>query len=184
MSVAPTELLTERLTLRQWRDDDRAPLAAMNADPEVMRDFGRTFERDESDRKFDRFANAFETHGYGRWVVEGSIDGDPPEFLGYTGVMPVRSEHPLGPHEDVGWRLRRTAWGHGFACEAARAALEDAFGRVGLDEVFAYTAPDNIRSQAVMERLGLRRDPSLDFSIDYEMLGEWSGLVWVADSPR
>lgn len=146
-----------------------------------MHDFGATHTRDESDRKFDRYAATFDDVGYGRWVVEGSIDGTPPAFLGYTGITPNREDdHPLGHHDDLGWRLRREAWGHGFASEAARASLQDAFTRVGLTEVVAYTAPDNVRSQAVMTRAGLRRDESLDFDAHVDGIGMWHGLVWVA----
>jgi RimJ/RimL family protein N-acetyltransferase len=75
-------------------------------------------------------------------------------FLGYTGVMPVAADHPLGSHFDIGWRLVRRYWGFGYATEAARAALADAFQRLGLAEILAYIAPDNQRSQRVMERLG------------------------------
>jgi RimJ/RimL family protein N-acetyltransferase len=78
--------------------------------------------------------------------------------------------------------LVRHAWGHGYATEAARAALSDAFTRVGLTEVLAYTALDNLRSQAVMDRLQLRRDPSRDFTADYDTVKGWRGLVWVARS--
>jgi RimJ/RimL family protein N-acetyltransferase len=80
---------------------------------------------------------------------------------------------------DAGGRLVRSAWGHGYATEAARAALHDAFTRCGLREIVAYTAPDNLRSQAVMARLGLLRDPCRDFSGPYG--GKmWRSLVWVA----
>lgn len=178
--VEPPQLTTERLTLRRWYEEDRVPFAALNADPDVMHDLGGPIHRFASDRKFDRFTEVFDDHGYGRWVIEGSVDGTEPGFLGYTGIMPNRGHHPLGRHQDLGWRLRRDAWGHGFASEAARAALHDVFTRVGLKEVFAYTAPDNLRSQAVMQRLGLRRDSSLDFSAHYDELGTWHGLVWVA----
>jgi len=153
----------------------------MNADAEVMQDLGGTLDRDASDRKLERYDAAFDKYGYGRWVLEGSIDGADASFLGYTGVMANRGDHPLGDHDDLGWRLRRNAWGHGFASEAAAAALDDAFTRVGLTDVVAYTAADNVRSQAVMHRIGLRRDSSLDFSAHYDAVGTWHGLVWIAD---
>jgi RimJ/RimL family protein N-acetyltransferase len=96
--------------------------------------------------------------------------------------MPSPRGHPLGPHAEIGWRLARPAWGHGYATEAARASLDDVFTRCGLAEVLAYTAPDNARSQAVMTRLGLRRDPARDHSLQYGP-GIWHGLTWVATSP-
>lgn len=127
-------------------------------------------------RKLDRYTAAYRQHGFCRWAIEGK-DGS---FLGYTGIMPSPVDHPLGSHFEIGWRLVRHAWGHGYATEAARAALDDAFMRVGLAEVIAYTAPENSRSQAVMRRLQLHRDPSRDFTADYGTFKGWRGLVWVA----
>lgn len=168
-------IATERLTLRSWREDDREAFAAMHADPEVMWDMGGPFSRAKSDAKFDRYSDAFVRCGYCRWAVENRAG----RFVGYTGLMPSRAGHPLGVHSDIGWRFVRAAWGNGYATEAARAALEDAFARIGLKEVLAYTSADNLRSQAVMARLGLVRAESLDYS---EGTGdaEWHGLVWVA----
>jgi RimJ/RimL family protein N-acetyltransferase len=105
-------------------------------------------------------------------------------FVGYAGVA-AHSEpgHPLGLHDEIGWRLTRTAWGNGYATEAARAALADVFTRIGLSEVLSYTSPDNVRSQAVMRRLNLRRDRSRDFTATYPEFESWSGLVWVATAP-
>jgi RimJ/RimL family protein N-acetyltransferase len=166
---------TQRLRLRPWQDSDRDDFAAMVADPEVMVDTQRPLDREESDVKFDRYAAAFERLGYCRWALE-TLDG---AFVGYTGVMPAHQGHPLGPHHEMGWRLVRAAWSNGYATEAARAALADVFERVGLSEVLAYTAPDNIRSQAVMTRLDLQREPRLDFT-SVNSGAPWTGLVWVA----
>jgi RimJ/RimL family protein N-acetyltransferase len=167
---------TTRLRLRVWRTTDRDAFAALNSDAEVMADEGGPIDRASSDAKLDRYAMAFERYGFGRWVVEDHAGA----FLGYAGVMPSPSEHPLGEHFEIGWRLIRMAWGYGYATEAARAALDDAVGRAGLAEVLAYTAADNLRSQAVMERLHLRRDPARDFTADYAHQKGWRGLVWVA----
>jgi RimJ/RimL family protein N-acetyltransferase len=136
-------------------------------------------DRARSDAKFDRYVAAFECHGFCRWAIEGP-DG---QFLGYAGVMPSRPGHPLGPHADIGWRLVRSAWGRGYATEAAKASLRDVFERVGLKEVLAYTSADNVRSRAVIERLKLQRIASLDYS---EPLGAgmWQGLVWRARPSR
>jgi RimJ/RimL family protein N-acetyltransferase len=168
-------LQTARLTLRVWREDDRDAFAALNADPEVAWDLGGPLTRAASDAKLDRYRTTFARHGFSRLAIEDRAG----RFLGYAGVMPSRQNHPLGPHIELGWRLARAAWGQGYATEAARATLADAFGRVGVREVLAYTASDNHRSQAVMKRLGLQRDERLDFS---EQNGDrlWHGLVWMA----
>ena len=167
-------ILTPRLRLRLWRDTDRHLFAVMNADPEVMEDLGGPITRAESDAKMDRYKAAWEKHGLGRWVIE-THGGD---FLGYTGVLPAHSDHPLGEHYEAGWRLLRSAWGNGYASEATRAAFDDAFARLGLSEIVAYTAPDNLRSQAVMTRLGLTRDKTRDFTLSGPR-GIWRGLVWL-----
>jgi len=170
---------TPRIRLRCWRESDRDAFAALHAHPEVMSDVGGPLDWAQSDAKLDRYVAAFAQYGFTRWAVERR-DGD---FLGYAGLMPSRPAHPLGPHADIGWRLARPAWGHGYATEAAEAALHDGFTRCGLIEVLAYTATDNLKSQAVMARLRLRRDPSRDFSEPYS-LGLWHGLVWVATPSR
>lgn len=168
---------TQRLLLRRWRDSDADAFAAMNADAEVMADLGGPIDRAASDAKLIRFTKAFENHGLTRWLIEDRVSG---AFLGYAGID-HHADHPLGPHYDIGWRLTRPAWGHGYASEAAAVALDDAFTRVGLSEVFAYTAPGNLRSQAVMTRLGLERALSRDFTLDAGK-GPWRGLVWLARS--
>ena len=168
---------TPRLLLRPWNDDDRAPFAALHADPEVMLDQGGPIDRAASDEKLDWYREAFEKLGFCSWAIESRAG----EFLGYAGIMPAELPHPLGAHHEAVWRLKRSAWGQGYASEAARAALNDVFNRARLPIVFAYTAPDNLRSQAVMNRLGLRRDPARDFTHDYENFPAWHGLVWVAE---
>jgi RimJ/RimL family protein N-acetyltransferase len=169
-------ITTPRLRLRTWQETDRDAFADMHADPEVMHDYGGPISREKSDAKLDRYAAAYREHGFCRWAVE-TREG---EFLGYTGLMPTRVDHPLGAHVDIGWRLMRQAWGYGYATEAADAALTDAFTRIGISEVLAYTAPDNLRSQGVMTRLQMRREPQRDFTADYEGTEHWHGLVWAA----
>jgi len=168
-------ILSDRLRLRDWRDSDGDALAALNADPEVSRDLGGPLSGAESDAKLARYMATFEDVGFCRWLVEDRCE----QFLGYAGVMPSRSSHPLGHHFDIGWRLVRSAWGRGYATEAAKASLRDVFERVHLKEVLAYTSADNIRSQAVIKRLDMQRAASLDHS---EPVGKgmWRGLVWVA----
>jgi RimJ/RimL family protein N-acetyltransferase len=166
---------SERLTLRNWQNSDRAMFAALNADPEVTPDLGGPLDRATSDAKLDRYIASFERHGFCRWAIE-DLNGN---FLGYAGVMPSRPHHPLGPHAEIGWRLMRSAWGHGYATEAASACLKDVFERVRLKEVLTYTSADNFRSQAVMARLNLQRKPSLDYS-EPQGAEMWHGMVWAA----
>ncbi|MDH2443746.1 GNAT family N-acetyltransferase [Amnibacterium sp. CER49] len=151
---------TERLLLRRWRDDDRAPFAALNADPEVMRHFPARLSREESDALIDRIEQHFDRHGYGLWALERRDTG---EFLGFTGLAVPRFEAHFTPAVEVGWRLARSAWGAGYASEAARAALAVGFGDAGLDEIVSFTVPANTRSRAVMERIGMTHDERDDF---------------------
>jgi RimJ/RimL family protein N-acetyltransferase len=171
-------LETRRLRLRSWRDSDRSDFAALHADPEVMADYGGPLDSTASNAKFARYQSAFADRAFARWAAE-TIDG---LFLGYVGLMPSRSGHPLGAHADIGWRLHRFAWGKGYATEAAAAALDDAFSRCGLAEVLAYTTATNVRSQAVIARLGLTRDPTRDFAEDVEG-ALWHCLVWAINAP-
>ena len=157
---AMQELDTERLRLRRWRDGDRAPFAAMNADPEVMEHFVTPLTRAESDAFVDRIGRCFDERGYGLWVVEERATG---AFCGYVGLWPAEFDAPFTPAVEVGWRLPRAAWGKGYATEAARAAVADGFERVGLDEIVSFTAVVNERSWRVMERLGMVRDAAGDF---------------------
>ena len=170
---------TDRLILRPWREADRESYAALNADPEVMHDYPALPERDWVDAKFDRYSAHFRNHGFGRWMLERKSDG---QTLGYTGIMPIWPEHPYGEGMEIGWRLVRSAWGQGYASEAATAALADGFGRLGFDEVVAYTTETNDRSQAVMRRSGMTYDPGRDFhhpdQADGSSLRRW--LIYVA----
>jgi RimJ/RimL family protein N-acetyltransferase len=156
---APDSLETERLLLRRWRDDDREPFAAMNADPVVMEHFQAPLTRQQSDDFVDRIIARFELEAYGLWAVELRASG---AFAGYVGLWPVPEGLPFGPVE-VGWRLARHAWDEGYASEGARATVADGFGRLGIEEIVSFTSLDNIRSQRVMEKLGMTRDPSGDF---------------------
>lgn len=177
------ELTTTRLRLRRWCESDREAFAELNTDTEVMADLGGPLDRNASDRKLDHYAAAFEAVDYGRWCLEWLDATGSPRFLGYAGVMPVHEQHPLGGHDEIGWRLHRDVWGLGIASEATRAALDDVFSRIGLREVLSYTSADNTRSQAVTQRIGLERDESRDFSQYYEQLGTRRGHVWFAANP-
>ncbi|MGW3343949.1 GNAT family N-acetyltransferase [Nonomuraea rubra] len=151
---------TERLIMRRWREEDRAPFAAMNADPEVMEHFPARLTRVESDELIDRIEAQFDRLGYSLWALEVRESG---EFIGFTGLALQTFEAPFLPAVEIGWRLARPAWGHGYAIEAARRAARYAFEEAGLDGLISMTAERNLRSQAVMRRLGMTRDPAEDF---------------------
>lgn len=154
------EPATERLLLRRWREQDRSPFAALNADPEVMAHFPALLSRAESDAMVDRCQAAMAENGWGLWAVELRGTGS---FLGYVGLSVPSFEAAFTPCVEVGWRLARAAWGHGYAVEAARAALDAAYGTLGLDAVVSFTAVDNARSRRVMDRLGMHHEPADDF---------------------
>lgn len=150
---------TDRLTLRRWRDDDRAAFHAVNADPAVMATIGPVMSRADSDAFLNRLESAFDLQGYGLWCVD--LDG---ESIGFTGFM-----HPwFRDGVEIGWRIRSDHWGHGYAPEAARACLDLGLrsvdhGGIGFDEVITFTAAINTKSIRVMEKLGFVRDPAGDF---------------------
>jgi ribosomal-protein-alanine N-acetyltransferase len=156
----PVELRTGRLLMRPWRPGDREPFAALNADPEVMRHFPALLSRAESDATIERVQAGFDQHGYGLWAVELLDTG---EFIGFTGLQWIPFEAHFTPALEVGWRLARGAWGHGYASEAAREAVRFAFTEAGLREIVSMTVPANDRSRAVMRRLGMTRDATGDF---------------------
>lgn len=155
-----TVFQTERLLLRTWRADDLEPFAAMSADDEVMRYFPMRHDRAETEAHIRLITRNLEHYGFGWWAVEvpGVFD-----FAGFTGLFMPRFHAHFTPCFEIGWRLRRDAWGQGFATEAAEACLDFAFERLGLNEVVSMAVAANRRSRAVMERLGMTRRPEDDF---------------------
>jgi ribosomal-protein-alanine N-acetyltransferase len=148
-------LRTERLLLRAWRDDDITPFAAMCADPIVMEHFPKLLDRAETEAAVGRIRMHWQREGFGLWAVE--VDGG---FIGFTGLARPAF---MPDSVEVGWRLAAAHWGKGYATEAARAAIAYGFDTLGLREIVSMTIPANLRSQAVMHKLGMTRDPDADF---------------------
>jgi len=151
---------TERLALRAWRPEDRAPFAALNADPVVVEYLAGPLDRAASDELVAAHEAHWAAEGFGTWAVE--VPGVAP-FVGSVGLRRMPAGLPFTPAVEVAWRLARRWWGHGYATEAARAALTFGFDTAGLDDVVSFTAVGNARSRGVMERLGMTRDPAGDF---------------------
>ena len=151
---------TRRLRLRQWREADRKPFAAMNADPEVMAYFPELYSRARSDGFVDSQMAHLDARGWGWFAIETR---DSERFCGFVGLAEPGFEAPFMPAVEIGWRLARPFWGKGYATEGARATIALAFDDLGIDELVSFTAVANRRSRAVMERLGMRYDPVDDF---------------------
>lgn len=152
---APIELDTARLRLRPWVAADRAPFAALNADPRVMEFFPRILDRAASDAIIDVLQLHIDERGYGFWAAELRDTG---EFIGFIGIQVPRAKLPFSPCVEIGWRLAFPHWGRGYASEGARESLRAGFGTLGLDEIVSFAVNSNLRSLAVMQKLGMRED--------------------------
>jgi RimJ/RimL family protein N-acetyltransferase len=156
--LTPAQLRGARVTLRQWRNADHAAFAQLNADPVAMEFFPSTLSPEESDAMVQRCHDAIAERGWGFWCLE--IGG---ACAGFTGLNVPTFEAPFMPGVEIGWRLHPRYWGHGYATEAARLALDYGFGALRLQEIVSFTAVGNVRSRAVMERIGMRHDAAGDF---------------------
>jgi len=157
----PGALATTRLLLRRWRETDLAPFAALNADPEVMAHFVMPLTPEQSNAFVrERIMPHFVQYGYGLWAVERR---DTHAFIGFVGLCWQEFPAAFTPALEVGWRLARSQWGHGFATEAADAAIDFGFTDTDVDEIVSMTSSGHGASRAVMERLHMHRDPADDF---------------------
>jgi RimJ/RimL family protein N-acetyltransferase len=138
--------------LRTWRDSDRAEFFRLNGDQTVARYLPAPLSAVESDAFFDQIVTEWAQRGYGRWAVERAADS---AFIGFVGLHYVDFPAPFTPAVEIGWRLLPSAWDHGFATEAAAAAIDDGFGRCGLTDIVSFTYVGHLRSQRVMQRLGM-----------------------------
>ena len=154
------EIRTERLLLRQFRDEDLAPLASINRDPTVMEFIGSSLSDEQSKLMFDRIRLNWIKNGFGLFAVE--VPGEA-EFIGFTGLSIPSFQSHFTPCVEIGWRLASQYWDHGYATEAANAVKHFGFINICLTEIVSFTASKNLRSQHVMEKIGLFRDVKDDF---------------------
>ena len=166
MLVTEFCLNTERLHLRAWREDDLDPFAGMCADPIVMQHFPSTLTRETSAKLVENCKTCFRQHGYFYAPIEVKVTG---EFVGFAGLdyQEADPQYPFAPCVDIGWRLKRSAWGKGYAREAANEWLRFGFETIGLEEIVSFTPHTNILSQKVMRRIGMVRNPADDFKHSY-----------------
>lgn len=158
--MPPTELWTKRLRLREWREEDRAPFAALNADPRVAEFLPTPLGRVESDAFLERAMQHFRDHGFGIYAVESRSERG---CIGFIGLSVAPFEAAFTPCVEIGWRLAAEHWGRGLATEGARAVMAHAFGALRLAEIVSWTVPANARSRRVMEKLGMTHNPADDF---------------------
>lgn len=158
-------LTTDRLHLRQWRDDDLAAFAAINQDPAVMRYLGPVMTIDQTSAMLERIRLSWQTNGFGLFAVERR---DAPGCIGYIGLAVPRFEAHFTPCVEIGWRLASQHWGHGLATEGALAVREWAVHILNLPTLVSFTVRDNLPSRRVMQKIGLTHDPADDF--DHPML--------------
>lgn len=147
------ELKTERLLLRQWKEDDFEVFATMNTDPDVMEFYPDIQSSEESFSMAQTFQNLISHKGWGFWAVERLSDNS---FIGFVGLHEPTYDLPVTPCVEIGWRLSRESWGNGYATEAAQAALNFAFNELKLEQVYSFTSVANIRSRSVMEKIGMK----------------------------
>lgn len=175
--MTPVSLTTQRLTLRPWRHDDVDAFTALCNDPDVMAHYPALQTREQCAAGIARQQAHFAQHGFGLWAMERT---DTPGFIGYTGIQHVPFEAAFTPAIELGWRLAREHWGHGYASEAARAAIAFAFETLRVQELVAFVIPANARSVAVCERLGMTHDAAGDF--DHPRIA--SGARSIAGHPQ
>jgi RimJ/RimL family protein N-acetyltransferase len=160
-------LRTSRLLLRQWRDDDIERFAELSAEPAVMQYLVPFPDRAAMNAWVAAAHRHWVDHGFGPWVVE--LPGEA-SMIGVVGLNNLRFALPFAPSVEAAWRLARYYWGQGYAFEAARAAIDDGFARLGLEEIVAFTVPANRASRRVMEKLEMTHDPAEDFDFEHPRL--------------
>jgi len=156
----PPNLNSDRVILRQWREEDLIPFAKMNSDPIVMECFPAILSQKESDELAEKIQNHFQKHGFGLWVVEIPRIT---KFAGFIGLNIPQFEAHFTPCVEIGWRLKKEYWGQGYATEGAKLCLEFGFNQLQLNEIVSFTAQVNTRSRRVMEKLGMTHNPQDDF---------------------
>lgn len=153
-------LETKRLILRSWEERDRSEFSRMNFHPEVMEFFPSLWSKEESDAVFDKVQKLIDDRGWGLWAIEEKSSG---KYMGFTGLSIPSFDAPFMPAVEIGWRLLPEFWNKGYATEAALRSLQFGFDVLRLEEIVSFTAVGNVKSQRIMEKIGMRRCMEKDF---------------------
>ncbi|MFT6388363.1 MAG: ribosomal-protein-alanine N-acetyltransferase [Cellvibrionaceae bacterium] len=153
LAIMNMELKTERLLLRQWKEDDFDVFDAINADADVMEFYPDIQSSEESFNMAQYFQMLILQKGWGFWAVERLSDNS---FIGFVGLNEPTCDLPVTPCVEIGWRLSKESWGKGYATEAAKAVLKFAFNELKLNHVYSFASVANIRSRSVMEKIGMK----------------------------
>ncbi len=172
LSVMEKKYLFEskRLGFRNWSIDDLTEFAEMNSDPEVMEYFPKPLTTKESEDFIERLQKHYLERGHNYFAVEILETG---EWIGFIGLAYQKYKTEFSPGTDIGWRLKRSAWGRGYATEGARRCLDFAFNDLNLERVFSTFTKRNLKSENVMIKLGMTRmgvfrHPNLSDYPEYE----------------
>src|SRR5262249_29163768 len=144
---------TKRLLLRNWKDSDLEPFAAMNAHPQVMKFFPSLLTKEETSDFLKRIRTKFHTQNFGLWATETRKEQ---KFIGYIGLNIPDFTTDFTPCVEIGWRLDASHWGQGYATEGAKAVLDYGFKVLKLGEILSWTYENNLRSRKVMEKIGMQ----------------------------
>ncbi|GGH19939.1 GNAT family N-acetyltransferase [Paenibacillus segetis] len=144
---------TARLRLRDWEEADLEPFCRLNADEQVMKYFPKTLSAEETNLFYKSIQSEFNECGFGLYAVEVKENKD---FIGFIGFHRATFEADFTPCIEIGWRLKKDAWGNGYATEGAAACLQYGFNTLGFDEVYSFTADINAPSKNVMIKIGMR----------------------------
>jgi RimJ/RimL family protein N-acetyltransferase len=160
LKIVIETLTTQRLILRRWRDSDREPFRALNADPRVMEFMPALLTPAASDQLINSIEAHFDRHGFGLFAAEHR---DSRSFIGFIGLAIPTFVAPFTPCVEIGWRLAYDHWGQGLATEGAREVVRYAFESLSMTALVSFTTRANLRSRRVMDRIGMVRDSSADF---------------------
>lgn len=150
---------SDRLGFRNWTKEDLPEFAKMNADPEVMEHFPKALTEKESEDFIERLQAHYDKHGYNYFATEILKTG---EFIGFVGLAYQNYETAFTPATDIGWRLKRTAWGFGYATEGAKRCVAYAFDELNLDRIISTCTQRNSRSEHVMKKIGMIKKGTFD----------------------